>query len=88
MVRYLRTARIEAGFSLAQLSKEVGLAVGTLHNLERGLTDDPHPSTMKTLRDFFGVTWATLMEEVDDGRPKGKTAAAQWKNTAPAKGGV
>jgi len=86
MVRYLRTARIEAGFSLAQLSKEVGLAVGTLHNLERGLTDDPHPSTMKTLRDYFGVTWATLMEVEQDGGPA-RTAAPR-KNTADSNGGA
>jgi transcriptional regulator with XRE-family HTH domain len=55
----LRSARLNAGFTIRGLAREIGIAEQTLRRLEGG--EGAHPASAKKVADFFGVQVTDLM---------------------------
>ena len=55
----LKTARVNRGFSIRGLAREIGIAEQSLRRLEEG--EGVHPATAKKVADFFGVNAVDLL---------------------------
>ena len=57
----IRSLRLKAGLTLAELSKATGVAIGALSQLERGLVS-PNVRTVFTVSNALGVSAASLID--------------------------
>jgi len=64
----LKTARIQARLTQAQVAKDAGITVSTLSTLERGI-HRPQPGTARRLERLFGQILDLYPEDkrIDDG---------------------
>jgi len=56
----LRSLRCAAGLSVNGLAAASGVEASTISRIERGLTEEPWPKTVKALADVLGVAVADL----------------------------
>jgi putative transcriptional regulator len=64
----LKRLREAKGLSQDELAREIGVTPQTISRIERGVTIDPEPATMRALAKFFGV--ATIEGDAEGaGRP-------------------
>lgn len=64
----LMVARLNAGYSIKALARELGVHEHAIRRLERG--DGAHPATAKKIADRFGVRVTDLMPRESNGEPK------------------
>ncbi|MBY0379104.1 MAG: helix-turn-helix domain-containing protein [Burkholderiales bacterium] len=51
----------KSGLSLTRLGKEMGLTHSTLSLLIRGVSQNPHPDTINSIANYFGISSAELL---------------------------
>ena len=51
----------KSGLSLTKLGREIGITHSTLSLLIRGLSQNPHPDTINSIANYFGVSPAELL---------------------------
>lgn len=62
----LSKARAKSGLSLAQLSKNSGMSISTLWELERGRTCNPRIQTLYTLARALGIPFVKLTRAAEE----------------------
>jgi transcriptional regulator with XRE-family HTH domain len=67
--RRLQRLRQAAKLTQEELSRRTGLSVSLIAQMERGRTDDPKLSTLRSLAKVLGVTWEALQGPVKDEEP-------------------
>lgn len=65
-MKRLQLLRVQRGYSLQQLAPVIGLAVGTIHKVERG-SGNVRPSTRLVFERFFGEPFDDLVVDENEG---------------------
>jgi transcriptional regulator with XRE-family HTH domain len=61
----IRKTRKDAGISQEELARRAGIGFAAVSRLERGVSHDPHYSTLLNLADALGVPVEALIREED-----------------------
>ena len=59
----VRDARKAKGLSQEGLARRVGMSLSAINQLERGISTDPHYSTLSGIADALGMSVAELVGE-------------------------